>query len=73
MSAAWTRRTIDATAAPPADTRRATVRTVADLMHAPVITARSDESLDRAAEAMVRGGVGSVVVVGDPGCCRSAS
>ena len=46
---------------------RSQTRTVADLMSAPVVSARADEPLADAARAMVVAGVGSVVVVADDG------
>jgi CBS domain-containing protein len=40
---------------------------VGDLMSSPVVTASPGQSVASAADAMVLAGVGSVVVVGDPG------
>src|SRR4051812_8221961 len=40
---------------------------VADVMSAPVVTASPGQTIASAADAMVLAGVGSVVVVGDPG------
>lgn len=40
---------------------------VSDLMSAPVVTASPGQTVSSAADAMVLAGVGSVVVVGDPG------
>ncbi|MCU1355067.1 MAG: citrate synthase/methylcitrate synthase [Acidimicrobiales bacterium] len=40
---------------------------VSELMSAPVVTARPGQTLASSADAMVLAGVGSVVVVGDPG------
>src|SRR4051794_16066470 len=58
---------MNTTSAPPTRRRPPSSGAVRELMSSPVVTASPGQTLASAADAMVLAGVGSVVVVGDPG------